>query len=76
MPDDLGWLPVAGSKPVVPPRVNATQWSGPRPTSGRGSQQYRVVIKEFEVFDTAGEADTPRKEERRLVYADALPINR
>jgi len=36
-----------------------------------------VVIKEFEVFDTTGEADSPvRKEERRLVYADALPLKR
>lgn len=39
-------------------------------------KQYRVVIKKFEVFDTSGEADTPHKEERQLIYADTLPIKR
>jgi hypothetical protein len=77
VPDDLGWLPVGGSPPVALPRVNANQWSGPIPLPEPGPKQYRVVIKEFEVFDTTGEADSPvRKEERRLVYADALPLKR
>jgi len=77
VPDDLGWLPVGGSKPIVLARVNANQWSGPIPLPELGPKQYRVVIKEFEVFDTTGEADSPvRKEERRLVYADAVPLKR
>ena len=76
IPDELGWIPIAGSKPTSLPRVNANEWSGPVPLPPPGPKLYRVVLKEFEVFNTSGEADTPRTEERRLVYADALPIKR
>jgi len=73
---DMGWTPVAGSKPVLLSRVNDREWRGPVALQTLGPNQYRVVIKEFEVFDTSGEADAVRKEERRLVYADALPLKR
>jgi hypothetical protein len=76
VPGDLSWTPVAGSKPTPLPRITAGEWRGPVALPAPGPKQYRVVIKEFEVFDTGGEPDTPRKEERRLVYADALPITR
>ena len=77
VPGDISWTPVAGSKPNLLPRVNNREWRGSLNLPARESKQYRVVIKEFEVFDTTGEADSPvRKEERRLVYADTVPLNR
>jgi hypothetical protein len=75
---ELGWTPVPSRAPIALPRVNAQQWTGPVTLPAASGKQYRLVIKEYEVFNVPKEADSssgPRQDER-LVYADALPIQR
>ena len=75
---DLGWTPIESRGPISLPRVNAQQWTGPVTLPAPTGKHYRLVIKEFEVFNIPKEADSspgPRKD-KRLVYADAIPINR
>jgi hypothetical protein len=75
---ELGWTPVQNSRPTLLPRVNAQQWTGPVVLPVPSGKQYRIVIKEYEIFNIPKEADSspgPRKDER-LVYADALPVQR
>ena len=77
VPGELGWTPVSGLNSTTLMRINPQQWTGQvalPPASG--PKQYRLVIKEYEVFQVAGEPDTARQQERRLVYADALPVQR
>lgn len=76
VPGELGWTPIPNAKPVSLPRVSPQQWTGQLTLPPPGSKEHRVVVKEYEVFQMAGEADTARSQERRLVYADALPITR
>lgn len=76
VPGELSWTTVPGSKPIPLPRTSSGEWRGTVALPAPEAKPYRIVIKEFEVFDTTGEPDTPRKEERRLVYADALPVKR
>jgi hypothetical protein len=75
---ELGWTPVQNSRPTPLPRVNAQQWTGPVVLPAPSGKHYRIVIKEYEIFNVPKEADSsqrPRKDER-LVYADALPVKR
>jgi hypothetical protein len=75
---ELGWTPVPSRGPTTLPRVNAQQWTGPVALPAPSGKEYRLVIKEYEVFNVPKEADSspgPRQDER-LVYADALPLNR
>jgi hypothetical protein len=77
VPGELGWVPVAGLNPTTLSRPSPQQWTGQiaLPPAAAG-KQYRLVVKEYEVFQVAGEADSSRQQERRLVYADALPVQR
>ena len=75
---ELGWTPVQSRGRITLPRVNAQQWTGPVTLPAPSGKQHRLVIKEYEVFNVPNEADSspgPRLDER-LVYADALPIQR
>jgi hypothetical protein len=75
---ELGWTPVPSRGPTTLPRVNAQQWTGPVALPAPSGKEYRLVIKEYEVFNVPKEADSspgPRQDER-LVYVDALPLNR
>ncbi len=75
---ELGWTPLPNSKGSILPKLNAQQWTGPVPLPAPSGKPQRVVIKEFEVFNLPKEADSspsPRQDER-LVYADALPLQR
>lgn len=73
----LAWTPVPGIHAITLPRVNNNQWVGEMtlPPPG-GLTQYRLVVKEYEVFNLTEEGAPLRHEERRLVYADVLPIRR
>jgi hypothetical protein len=76
-PGELGWGPVPNVQPVVLPLASPQQWAGEiaLPPPG-GPTQYRLVIREYEIF-TISEAGAPlRREERRLIYADVLPLKR
>ena len=77
VPGEIGWSPAPGSQAVALPRVNTNQWVGEvtLPPPG-GPAQYRLVVKEYEVFALTEEGAPLRREERRLVYADVLPIRR
>lgn len=72
--DDAGWTPVASSQQVLkltqnPPNAN---WQGQvNLPAARGSQQFRLVIKEFERVMGDANSDIPI---RRLVYADAIKL--
>jgi len=75
VPDELGWTPVPNLSPITLSRADTRLWTGQvgLPPS-TGQKQYRLVIKEYEVFQVAGEPDTARQQERRMVYADAMPV--
>ncbi len=75
---DLAWTPVSNTRPVTLKKVQAQQWTGSVPLPPSSGKQFRVVVKEYEVFNIPKEADSssrPRKDVR-LVYADALPVKR
>lgn len=75
---ELGWTPVPSRGRNILPRVNGQQWTGPVPLPAPSGKPQRLVIKEYEVFNVPNEADSsarPRQDER-LVYADALPLQR
>ena len=75
---ELGWTPVPSRGPTTLLRVNAQQWTGPVTLPAPSGKEHRLVIKEYEVFNVpkeAGSSPGPRQDER-LVYADALPLNR
>jgi hypothetical protein len=77
LPGALGWSPVPNVQPVILPAINEGQRAGEitLPPPG-GPQQYRLVIKEYEVFAISEEGAPFRREERRLVYADVLGVPR
>ena len=65
--DELGWTPIESRGPITLPRVNAQQWTGSVTLPAPTGKQYRLVIKEFEVFNILKEADSaqsPRKDKR------------
>jgi hypothetical protein len=73
---DLGWVPTK-EKPI---RQSTHQqgagviWIGEITLpKRRGSQRFRLVIKEYELYYEGIEED-PKKKKERLVYADALEI--
>ena len=72
IPGELGWTPISEVKPrFLSRKASAQHWTGKinLPTIG-GTAQYRLVIKEYEYFQKAGQV----KKESRLVYADVLPL--
>ncbi len=73
---ELAWTPVQKNRPVVLPKVQAQQWTGSVPLPPASGKQYRIVIKEYEVFNVPKEADSSKgqRKDERLVYADALPV--
>ena len=77
VPGELGWAPIPGIQAVMLPRVSNSQWSGEvtLPPPGEPTQ-YRAVVREFEVYAISEDSAPLRREERRLVYADALPLRR
>jgi hypothetical protein len=69
---DQAWIPVQGFRMQPDQTVGAdTLWTVqitlPAP---RGSRPFRILIEEFEVYQTGGDP----KEQTRLVYADVLDL--
>jgi len=76
LPGELGWGPVPNIQPVVLPLASPQQWAGEISLPPPGGQvQYRLVIREYEIFVIAEDGAPLRREERRLVYADVLPVH-
>ena len=77
LPGALGWSPVPNVPPIILSAINEGQRAGEitLPPPG-GPEQYRLVIKEYEVFAISEEGAPFRREERRLVYADVLGVPR
>lgn len=77
VPGEIGWSPVPNTQPVALPMVSDHQWAGEitLPPPG-GVTQYRLIVKEYEVFTLSEEGAPLRREERRLVYADVVSIPR
>jgi len=73
LPEDLGWAAVPNTT-VILNHVDQQQWQGKISLpAAAAAKVFRIVIREYEIF-RGTEADTGRSEERRLVFADALPL--
>jgi hypothetical protein len=79
---DLGWVPALAEDVRLQANRTTTGeaiWRGQVKLPGpRGSQKFRVVIKEYEWFQTGEQvtlaAQVARPEDKRLVYAEAMVI--
>ncbi|MCX7597622.1 MAG: hypothetical protein N2512_01955, partial [Armatimonadetes bacterium] len=79
---ELGWVPVLTEEVQLEAGRTATgdaMWRGRVKLPGpRGSEKFRIVIKEYEWFQTGEQvtlgAQVVRPEDKRLVYAEAMVI--
>jgi len=76
--DELTWLPALEAPVKLQQARGAARWTGTVTLPGdRGSKPYRLVIREYEVFEALQPGITAvaaPQVSRRLVYADALEV--